>query len=315
MQAMVLQIKSSSIIKGYLIAFMLILLTSCGKINHDTLIHMKNVNSEFVDPRNVDIWLPPGYYLDPEKRYPVLYMHDGQNLFDTSTAYGGHEWGVDEWIKQLSKEKKIPEMIVVGIWNTPKRFREYNPQKPFDNLTDSLQQMLIAEYGGPPLSDAYLQFIVRELKPIIDSTYQTLPDRQHTAIMGSSMGGLISAYALVEYPEVFSRAGCLSTHWPVSLRENDSTIAHTIIQYFAENIPVKKDFKIYFDYGTETLDSWYPPYQQRMDELLSDLEIIPNNQWITHVFEGDEHNEIYWNKRLHVPLEFLLGDLQYTNKN
>ncbi|MCB2218865.1 MAG: hypothetical protein KQI35_00615 [Bacteroidetes bacterium] len=290
--------------------FFVLMIAACGKIDHDTLIHMENVPSEYVQARNVDIWLPPGYYLDPEKRYPVLYMHDGQNLFDTATAYGGNEWGVDEWIKKLSAEKKIPEVIVVGIWNTQQRFREYNPQKPFNNLPDSLQQMLIKEYGGPPLSDAYLQFIVRELKPIIDSTYQTLPDRQHTAIMGSSMGGLISAYALVEYSEVFSRAGCLSTHWPVTLQRDDSLIAMSMVDYIALKIPVGDNFKIYFDHGTETLDRWYGPYQKRMDALLLNKDLTPGKEWISHVYEGHEHNEIYWNERLVIPLGFLLGDLK-----
>ncbi len=284
--------------------------SGCTKIPQDTVIEMKNVKSSFVEPHHVDIWLPPGYYLDPDHRYPVLYMHDGQNLFDSTKSYGGHEWGVDEWVKKLSEENKIPPVIVVGIWNTKLRFREYTPEKAYDNLPDTMQQKFNNEYGGPPVSDNYLKFIVYELKPMIDSIYNTLPDRQHTIIMGSSMGGLISAYALVQYPDVFSRAGCLSTHWPVSLARNDSVFANHNIEYFAEHIPIGTPFRIYFDHGTETLDRWYGPYQEKMDALLLASGLPPGDQWVTHVFEGHAHNEIYWNKRLNVPLEFLLGDLK-----
>ncbi len=130
-------------------------------------------------------------------------MQDGQNLFNAETSNIGEEWGIDEAITKISKDKKIPEAIVVGIWNTSKRYQEYMPQKPFNKLDRSIGAELLKVYGGVPISDNYLKFIVEELKPFVDSVYRTKPGRQETFIMGSSMGGLISMYAVCEYPQIF----------------------------------------------------------------------------------------------------------------
>ena len=282
-----------------------ILLVNCANDKEARLVELSDFKSEYVIPRNLSIWLPPGYASDGEG-FPVLYMHDGQNLFDSTKAYIGAEWGVDEWISKLMAEKKLPATIVVGIWNTKYRFREYDPAKPFYNLPDSAQSRLVEEWGGVPLSDEYLKFIVEELKPYIDSHYNTLTDREHTTIMGSSMGGLISAYALVEYPDVFGKAGCLSTHWPVSLINNDTAVSNEMVRYISQNLPAQHEFKIYFDRGSESLDSWYGEAQHLMDERLAKLGLIKGKQFESLIFEGDAHNENYWNKRLDIPLQFLL---------
>jgi predicted alpha/beta superfamily hydrolase len=165
--------------------------------------------------RYVDVWLPLGYVADATARYPVIYMHDGQNLFDPATSYGGIDWGIDETITRLMGAGKTGGAIVVGIWNTPQRRAEYMPQKPFGaSPLLALRAMWAFWSWLRPGSDAYLRFLVGEVKPLIDSAYRTLPGRDHTFVMGSSMGGLISLYALEEYPQVFGGAGCLSTHWP-----------------------------------------------------------------------------------------------------
>lgn len=282
------------------------ILIACQSKKPGNLIHMENFQSKYIEPRNVDIWLPSDYRLDENKRFPVLYMHDGQNLFDSTIAYGGMTWGVDQWISKLSKERKIRQAIVVGIWNTPKRFREYMPQKPFQYLSQEIQEKLVDEYGGMPLSDAYLRFIVEELKPFIDNTYRTLPGPENTFMMGSSMGGLISAYALCEYPEIFSGSACLSTHWPLSLEFNSPETSDAYVRYFTENLPLPDNHKIYFDYGTETLDAMYEPHQLKIDSVFLRYGYQPGNNFISKKFEGAEHNEYYWNKRLQSPLEFLL---------
>lgn len=121
--------------------------------------------------------------------------------------------GVDETLEKLIREKKARPAIVVGIWNTDRRFAEYLPEAPFNAFPDSLKAIFQKEYGAAPLSDAYLKFLVEELKPFIDQQYRTLTAAEDTYIAGSSMGGLISLYAICRYPNIFGRAACLSTHW------------------------------------------------------------------------------------------------------
>lgn len=260
--------------------------------------HYAKFYSHYVDPRNVDVWLPPGYASHTAQRYPVLYMHDGQNLFDPTTSSFGVDWGVDETMTLLIKEGKIREAIIVGIWNTPKRVAEYMPQKAASrSRVDSL-----AGATGPAtgviISDNYLKFIVHELKPFIDSTFRTLPGRDDTFIMGSSRGGLISAYAISEYPNVFGGAGCVSTHWPA----DDGSV----IEYLKKHLPDAGTHKFYFDYGTATLDSLYEPYQKRMDAVMKGAGYIQGKDWITKKFAGEEHSERAWRKRVDLPLTFFL---------
>ena len=169
--------------------------------------------STLVEPRNVDVWLPPGYDTQAGTRFPVIYMHDGQNLFDPKIAFGGVDWGIDEAIARLVKAGATVGAIVVGTWNTEKRrWREYMPQKALD--TWAAMARFRRETGGTPLADRYLGFLIQEVKPFVDETYRTLPGRESTFVMGSSMGGLASLYAVCEYPHLFQGAGCLSTHWP-----------------------------------------------------------------------------------------------------
>src|ERR1700744_5224640 len=170
---------------------------ACGAVTH-----IENFPSKYIDKRNVDIWLPAGYSRD--KKYAVLYMHDGQMLFDSTTTWNHQEWGVDETICRLLAENKIKDCIVVGIWNTAKRFPEYFPQKAFYAMSQTDQQKILAvgrDKGTPllgdgPVSDGYLKFLVRELKPYIDKHYSTAPGKSTTFVAGSSMGGLISLYAI-----------------------------------------------------------------------------------------------------------------------
>ncbi|MDC8770093.1 alpha/beta hydrolase [Roseateles albus] len=161
------------------------------------LLDMPGLNRQ----RQLRIYLPPGYAESGDKRYPVLYMHDGQNLFDVATAYAG-EWQVDESLNALAKAGKL-ELIVVGIDNgQEKRITELNPWPDPDTKL------------GAPEGEAYLNFIVKVVKPMIDSQYRTQAEPAHTGIMGSSMGGLISHYAITRYPSVFGMAGVFSpSYW------------------------------------------------------------------------------------------------------
>jgi predicted alpha/beta superfamily hydrolase len=265
-----------------------------------TLLRHASMPSAHVAARNVDVWLPSGYGADPARRYPVLYMHDGQNLFDPATSYGGVDWAVDEALTRLIAEGKVRDAIVVGIWNSPKRREEYMPQRAVQNA--EIRFNVPGTGGVKPsdiISDRYLAFMVEELKPYIDATYRTLPGRDDTFVMGSSMGGLVSQYAMSRYPEVFGGAGCVSTHWPAG-----DGIAVTD---FGAHLPDPATHRYWFDYGTETLDSSYEPYQLQADQLLRKAGYVEGRNWVTKKFEGAEHSEKAWRLRVDQPLVFLLG--------
>ena len=255
--------------------------------------------SHNVTPRNVDIWLPPGYAEHPERRYPVIYMHDGQNLFDPSTSFGGVDWGVDETMTRMIEAGELRPAIVVGVWNTPKRREEYMPQRA---VTGPVPMNIVGAADlvpGDIVSDRYVEFLVQELKPYVDANYRTLPGRADTIVMGSSMGGLVSQYAMSRYPEVYGAAGCVSTHWPAG-----NGIA---LDDFAAHLPDPATHRYWFDYGTETLDSTYEPYQLRADQILRAGGYVEGVNWVTRKYPGAEHSEKSWRLRVAEPLVFLLG--------
>jgi len=189
-------------------------------------------------------------------------------------------------------------------WTKGARGAEYMPQKP---VTDEVWALLkeqgnnfsVEEGGEVMSSDNYLKFLVHELKPFVDENYRTLTDRDNTFVIGSSMGGLISAYAISEYPEVFGGAACMSSHWPVG--------DGVVIEWFDNHWPVAGVQRIYFDYGTETLDAAYEPYQKQMDEVMHKYGYTDGHDWTTRRFEGADHSPRAWRERLHIPLKFLLG--------
>ena len=256
--------------------------------------------SAYITPREVDVWLPPGYDSAAERRYPVIYMHDGQNLFLTSRGFGGGSWHVDRAIEHLVSQGKTQGAIVVAIWNHgAARAEEFMPKKAVTATLIKDVSWVFTPLPDPLRSDDYLKFLVRELKPMIDSTYRTRPDRDHTLVMGSSMGGLISAYALCEYPDVFGRAGCLSTHWPAG--------DGAVIAYLDSHLPDPRTHRLYFDHGTATLDAFYAPYQDRVDALMRAHGFQEGKSWESAVYPGAEHSEKSWSERVEVPLEFLLS--------
>jgi predicted alpha/beta superfamily hydrolase len=266
-----------------------------------SIVRHETFASRLVAPRNVDVWLPPDYATDPAVRYPVIYMHDGENLFDASDAKFGVEWGIDEVMTGLVAAGEVRPAIIVGIWSLGAgRYAEYMPQKaaPPGEIDFRVPSKPVLT-GRQLVSDQYLDFLVTELKPFIDSTYRTLPGRDDTFVMGSSMGGLISAYAVAEFPGVFGAAACVSTHWPAG--------DGVVIDYLADHLPDPASHRFYFDFGTATLDALYEPYQRRMDEVMRQAGYTEGENWLTLKFDGAEHNETSWRRRAHLPLTFLLG--------
>lgn len=243
--------------------------------------------------RDILVYLPPSYGRG-DRRYPVLYMHDGQNLFDSATSYAG-EWGVDETMEKLSQEEGL-EAIIVGIPNMgARRMDEYNP-------------FITPRYGGG-LGDLYLAFIVNTLKPVIDSHFRTRPEKANTGVMGSSMGGLISLYAFFRYPTVFGFAGVMSPSlW----------FAQGAIFHYVEAAPFHPG-KIYLDAGTREFgDSWpegiTPRTRSRnfygrvryMKRLLARKGYRPVRDMLHVEDRGAYHHEAAWAARLPQAIRFFL---------
>ncbi len=278
-----------------------------GKIDRIT-----NFESIYVTARNIDVWLPDSY--DGIKDFAVLYMHDGQMLYDPSKSWNKQAWDIDDVASELILTKQVKEFIVVGIWNGGKtRHPDYFPQKPFEQLSqiekDTVQAQL--QKAGrtsdmfQPQSDNYLKFIVEELKPFIDQKYSVQTNRENTFIAGSSMGGLISMYGICEYPEIFGGAACLSTHWLGTFTLENNPVPDAFQAYLRQNLPSPKSHKFYFDCGDQTLDAFYPEIQRNVDSIMKERGYESNN-WLTRYFLGENHSEDAWKKRLHIPLNFLL---------
>lgn len=283
--------------------------------DNGTTTLLENFKSEFIPDRNVMVWTPANYSGEGDP-FKVLYMFDGQMLFDSTTTWNGQEWDVDGILSKLLKEEKIPNVMVVGLYNggPERRTIEYFPEKGFLNFTPEEKEYLLTELrekqqfvvADKPESDNYLRFMVKEVKPWIDKNYNTLPGKEATYIAGSSYGGLMSLYAICEYPEVFGGAACLSTHWPGLYEEKDNPVPDALFKYFGENLPSPEDHKIYFDYGTETLDALYEPYQLRMNEIMAANGYDESN-FLCKKFPGHLHDERSWKSRFHIPVEFLIG--------
>lgn len=274
------------------------------------LVEWPSVTSVHVQPRNITIWLPPGYDSN-HRRYPVIYMHDGQNIFVPGQAFGGEEWGVDEALSRMIADRRTRGAIVVGIWNTNLRGREYLPTKVMALIPADQRALVEATHGGPSLADGYLRFIVSELKPRIDAEFRTRPGRDTTSIMGSSMGGLISLYAMGEYPDVFGRAAAVSIHWPLGdPREGQGADPAAVAAAFAawlQNSRLRPGgHRLYMDQGTINLDSYYRAYGGPMERLMQANGWRVGRQFQSRVFDGADHNEASWRARVEIPLSFLL---------
>ncbi len=270
-----------------------------------TVERLENFPSQFVDARHIDVWLPPGY--NTQQRHNVLYMQDGQMLFDPATTWNHQAWGVDVTLSRLIRQGKIAPTIVVGIWNNGKfRHAEYFPEKNLQFLSGAVRAAHVRDaLQGRAQADHYLRFLVQELKPAIDKRYATRTDAGATFIMGSSMGGMVSVYAMSEYPAVFGGAAGLSTHW-VGTHTPNAALPLAAFNYLRDHLPDPKTHRLYQDHGTVELDALYAPYQVFVDALVRDAGYT-DASYMSRVFEGAGHNEKAWASRLEVPILFLMG--------
>jgi enterochelin esterase-like enzyme len=263
-----------------------------------TLIHWTDVESAFFDvTRHVSIWLPPGYETGSERRYPVVYMHDGQNLFDPRIANTGTDWGVDEAMMRNVEAGLHAPAIVVGVWSTNIRGYELSPW-----------------HGGAD----YAAMLIEEIMPRVNAEFATLTGPENTFTMGSSMGGLISFYLVRSHPEAFSACGCVSTHVPLSpgqaadflgldadpARDRDTPY---LVADAQANAPLPEGVRLYLDYGSATLDETYPPLHDALRPWLEAQGFTEADSYAMREFPGAPHNEAAWRERVHLQLAWLLG--------
>jgi len=223
--------------------------------------------------RSLRVFLPASYQENGAKRYPVLYMHDAQNLFDARTASYGVEWGVDETINRLVAMGQMDEVIVVGIDNSPDRIPEYTP-------------CCDPKYGGGKL-EAYQDFITDTVKPYVDKTWRTLPGRQSTAIMGSSLGGIASVVIAQKRPDLFSKAAGVSSSFWWNKRA------------LVNQLPAKVPVKFYLDAGTH--DDGLEDTTRMRDAMLKQGYTL-GQDLLFYSAEGGSHNETSWAARVDKPL-------------
>lgn len=248
-------------------------------------------------PRNVSIWLPPDYAQQPEQRYRVLYMSDGQNLFDPRIANTGTDWGVDEAMLALSESGEIDPAIVVAAWSTPARGPEYSPWHDAPN---------------------YARFLSEELMPRVDAEFRTLTGPANTFHMGSSMGGLLSFYLVTQHPQQFGGCGCLSSHFPLS----EAMVADNfpgyraaaqpdptpyVLKDLAAGLTLPADARLWLDYGSQGLDADYAPTHAALRDWLLAQGAIEGRDFVVRNYPGADHNETAWRARLKDSLRFLLA--------
>ena len=241
-------------------------------------------HSAFLDhDRDVLVWTPPGYDAGDDRRYPVLYMQDGQNLFEPDTAFlKGEHWRVGETATRLIAEGTITPLIIVGVYNTgDARLEEYTPTRD-------------TKLGGG-LADEYARMLIDDVKPLIDRTYRTLPEGRHTGIAGSSLGGLVLLHVALTHPAVFSRVAALSP----SVWWDRKVILQTIRQSRS-----KPPLRLWVDMGTAEgqrgLDD-----ARLLKAALVGLGFSENTDLRYAEYEGATHSELAWADRVGPMLEWL----------
>jgi predicted alpha/beta superfamily hydrolase len=253
------------------------------------------MSGDGIRDREVIVWLPTQYLENPRKKFPVLYMHDGQNIVDPNTAFLNSDWRMDETVEALAAEGRITPPIIVGLYNTSDR---------------------LDEYADTELGRNYLNFIVEKVKPVIDSRYRTLKSKKHNCVMGSSMGGLISFLSVWYHPDVFGQAACLSPmFWGKKM------VNVKAWQMVEANPKHKLTARLYIDNGTKELERSLMPGCNHMlrvlkgrgygeDSAHKSSSHKSNSQQKSLMWFKDEgawHNEAAWANRAWKPLEFMFG--------
>jgi len=245
-------------------------------------LHRK-FRSQFLEPeRTLIVYVPPDYERDTHQRYPVLYMHDGQNLFDSSTAFAGNEWRLDDTAEELIEQGAIEPLIIVGIYNTgEQRIHEYTPTAD-------------AKLGGGK-ADLYGRMLVEEIRPFIDGTYRTLRAAENTGLGGSSLGGLVTLHLGLKYPQIFGKLAILSP----SVWWDNKVILREI-----EQLPQRPDLKIWLDMGTEEGGMALEDTEMLRDAMSAKGWSVGQDLAYSEIL-GATHSENSWAERVGPFLQFL----------
>lgn len=256
--------------------------TMTGDIRHHPAFASRHLRE-----RDVWVYLPPGYDREPARRYPVLYLHDGNNVFDEAIAFQNHEWMADETLERLIRFGELPPVIAVAVSNTPDRLSEYAWRS--------------GNYKGEayePLGQAYARLLVEELKPFVDATYRTIPGAAHTGVMGSSMGGLVSLYLARHYPHVFGLIGAMSP----AVMWGERIVLEDLVGLSA-------DLRLWVDMGGKE-DDTFPDALGDVRALREVLRAHGYREGENLAYVEDPqggHNEEAWAYRLPKVLKFLFG--------
>jgi oligosaccharide 4-alpha-D-glucosyltransferase len=259
-----------------------------------TLHYWRDVESDFLsETRNIEIWLPPGYEENTGRRYRVIYMHDGQNVFDPRIASWGIDWGVDEAMMRGVEAGEFEPAIVVAAWSSAQRGPEYSPW-----------------HDAPQ----YARFLIEELMPRVNAEFRTLAGAENTFAMGSSMGGLLSYYLVKNHPDVFGACGCVSSHFALSAADMSSFADGSpadatpyVVRDIENGDTIPEGVRFFFDYGTETLDASYASDHEPVREWLLKQGLVEGQDFKMRKYEGAQHSEAAWRARVGDQLDWLLG--------
>lgn len=239
-----------------------------------TVMYHKSIKAKGLQDRDLIVWLPAGYDANPRKKYPVLYMHDGQNIVDPATSSFGTDWQLDETADSLIKAKAIEPVIIVGIYNTSDRSAEYTPGQK---------------------GTAYMDFVVNTVKPLIDKEYRTKSGRKHTVIGGSSAGGIMAFMLAWQYPEVFSKAICMSPAFKIQHID----YVDDVLAYKGK----KKKLYFYIDNGGIELEERLQPGIDEMLQALKAKNYKENKDFVWVKAPQDKHSEAAWARRMPAALK------------
>lgn len=282
------------------------------------------VSAELGGERTVRIWLPPSYATAPERRYPVLYLHDGQNVLSAAgkeVAWGWGSWEVDLTVERLAGERRMREIILVAVDNTPARYQEYRGRAATYTEAERQAADFVVAPGDNSAYERYARFLVGELKPAIDRRLRTRAEPAHTGVLGSSMGGICSVALAWDHPEIFGLAASLSGAFQVERRL-------FLAQVLRTHAGGPKPIRLYFDCGakspggddgranTEAVVAelrrigWRDGADLRLfvdEQPLSAAQLAPLGLPANKVREAQvsQHNELYWRLRVWRALEFL----------
>ena len=248
-----------------------------GQVTGNVKYH-RQIKGNGIPDRDIDVWLPPDYEKNTRKRYPVLYMEDGQNLFDPATSAFGNDWQIDETCDSLIRAGIIKPLIVVGIYNTKNRMSEYTPGKE---------------------GSAYMKFVTDVVKPLIDQNYRSKRNRKFTFAGGSSAGGTITFMLVWNNPGIFSKAFCLSPAFKIQ----NIDVVKDVTGYSGK----KKDITLYIDNGGKGLEQQLQPGIDEMMKALDEKGYIRTKDYFWVSAPEAEHNESAWAKRMPDALKLLLG--------